>query len=181
MLRTQLAAATLALAALAASGCGSSKSGATTTSAAATTATTTSAEPTTTTPSVTVTNGKSLSLAHWVAAGDAICQRVQNQLATISAHNPTQFERGLPQAAIIYTNEAEDLGKLAPPKTSVHDWETYINDVHLYSEYTNTILQEFKAGHKTISPALQAKLAALQSSEITIGKRYGFKVCSIGE
>jgi hypothetical protein len=94
---------------------------------------------------------------------------------------PGQFERGLPQAAIIYAKEAEDLAKVVPPTTLKKSWEAYINAVHVYGEYTNSLYQEFKAGHKSVSPAIQQNLGALQRTEIGVGKRYGFKWCVIGE
>ncbi len=184
MLHAQLAAVMLALVALAVSGCGSSKSGSTTSASnAATTGSSTTAPSTTptTTSSVKIVVGKPLSLARWVAAGDTVCKRVQSQLASVSVHNRAQFKRGLPQAAIIYANETEDLSKIVPPTASAHDWETYVNDVHVYDEYTNIVLHEFNTGRTTISLPIQRKLLELQNSEVAIAKRYGFKWCTVGE
>jgi hypothetical protein len=179
MSRKQLTAITLALTAIAAAGCGSSKGGSTTT-AASTTAATTSATTPIATPAVTVATGKPLSRAQWVAAGDAICHRLQNQLASVTSDTTTQFERALPQAVVFYAATAEDLSKLIPPKAAAHDWQAYVNDIHLFGEYTNLESRELKKGQKVMAPAVRAKVAQLQTDMISRAKRYGFKWCSIG-
>lgn len=175
MSRKQLPAVTLALTALAAAGCGSSKGGATTT--ASTAAATT---PPVTTSTAPVAAGRPLSRARWIAAGDAVCHRVQNQLASVTSDTPAQFARALPQAAIFYATEAEDLGKLVPPRAMARDWAAYVNDVHLFGEYTTIADEELRKGQRLMSPSLRAKVAALQADMKLRATRDGFKWCAIG-
>jgi hypothetical protein len=177
MLHTQLAALALAVAAVTASGCGSSKT-TTTTTAAQTTASTTTASSTTPTP---VASGAPLSRAQWIAQGDAICERTQDKINTLAARNSAEVIDALPQAAIYYTTEVEDLSKLTPPKSMAHDWEVIINNIHLFGEYTTIVSQNIK-GHRVALPnALRAKVAKIQTNIITTAKRDGFKECAIGE
>lgn len=175
MLHTQVAMLALTVAALATSGCGSSK-----TESTATTTTAASTNPATTT-APTVATGTPLSRTRWIAAGDAICENVQNKLEALKSRTTAQLKRVLPQAAIYYAAEAESLSKLVPPKTMAHDWEQIINDVHLYGEYTSTAVQNINAHHETLTPSFRAKVASIQTNMITTAKRDGFKWCSIGE
>jgi hypothetical protein len=164
----------LAVAALAASGCGSSKTESTTTAAAQATASTTAAAPT-------ITTGAPLSHAQWIAAGDAICEGVQNKLNALKSRTTAQLERVLPQAAVYYAAEAESMVKIVPPKAMAHDWQQIIDDVHLYGEYTSVAVQNIKEHHETLTPSFRAKVASIQTSMITTAKRDGFKWCSEGE
>lgn len=176
MLHTQVVMLVLVVAALTASGCGSSKTESTTT-AAKTTASTVS----TTTPTPTIVTGAPLSHAQWIAAGDAICENVQNKLNALKSRTTAQLERVLPQAAVYYAAEAESMSKLVPPKAMAHDWQQIIYDAHLYGEYTSVAVQNIKEHHATLSPSFRAKVASIQTNMITTAKHDGFKWCSEGE
>jgi hypothetical protein len=173
MLHTQLAALALAAMATVASGCGSSKTGSATTAA--------STSPTTTAPPATVATGKPLSRARWIAAGDAICESTQTKVNALHGRTSAELLRDIPQAAVYYAAEAESMSKLVPPKSMAHDWETIVDDVHVYGEYTNTAIQNAKEHHGLLTAAFREKIAKLQASMIATAKRDGFKWCSIGE
>jgi hypothetical protein len=178
MLHTQLAALALAVAAVTASGCGSSKTGSTTT-AAETTASTASTASVNTTPA-TIATGAPLSRARWIAEGDAICATTNDKFATLGARNNTQFLRALPQAAIYYTSESEDLSKLVAPKSMTHDWEQIVDDIHLTGEYANAVAQDIKANQQQSGVQLLRKAEELRKDTLHIAKRDGFKWCSLG-
>jgi hypothetical protein len=178
MLHTQLAALALAAMATAASGCGSSKTGSATTAAATTTSAITSA---TATQPTKIATGAPLPRAQWIAKGDAICQGVQTKLETVHGRTSAQFSRALPQAGIYYAAEAESLSKLVPPKSMAHDWEQIVNDVHVFGEYTNVVVQNIKEHRVAFPNSLRAKVARIQANMIATAKRDGFKWCSIGE
>lgn len=177
MLHNQVVMLALAVAALVASGCGSSKGGSTTTAAQATASTAAS----TTAAAPTVATGAPLSRTQWIAAGDAICEGVQNKLNALKSRTTAQLERVLPQAAIVYASEAENMGKIVPPKTMARDWQQIIDDVHLYGEYTSVAVQNIKEHHQTFTPSFRAKVASIQTNMINTAKRDGFKWCSEGE
>lgn len=176
MLHTQLAALALAVLAASASGCGSSKTGsATTTTAAQATPTT----PITTTPTK-VAAGAPLARAQWIAAGDAICASTNDKFATLGAHNPGQFVGALPQAAIYYTSESEDLSKLVAPKSMARDWEEIVNDIHLTGEYADAVAQDVKEKQQQTASQMLKKAEALRKETLRIARRDGFKWCSLG-
>jgi hypothetical protein len=176
MLHTQLAALALAVLAASASGCGSSKAGSTTTPAQTTPATTVA-----TTPTIpTTANGAPLTRAQWIAAGDAICANTNDKFATLGAHNGTQFVRALPQAAIYYTSESEDLSKLVAPKSMAHDWEQIVEDIHLTGEYANAVAQDVKEKQEQSASQLLKKAEELRKDSLQIAKRDGFKWCALG-
>jgi hypothetical protein len=179
MLHTQLAALALTVTAIAASGCGSSKSGTTaTTAASTTTAPTTTPAPAT--HSVTLATGKPLSRGRWIAAGDAICERTQDKIETLASRKTPEFAAHLPQAALYYLAEAEDLAKIVPPHSKANDWKQLVNDVYTFSQYTSEAIPYINA-HGKLSPTTIAQTAAIQRSMISIGTRDGFKWCSQGE
>jgi hypothetical protein len=164
MLHTQLAALALAAAAVIASGCGSSKNESTAAS--------------TSTPSTTATaaTGAPLSLARWISEGNAICKNTEAKLATLNAHTQAQLANELPLAASYYTVQAEELAKLVPPKSMAHDWEQIIDDIHLFSEYTDKAAEYIKTAHKVDGPAL-AKATNLQRQVVAMVKHDGFTHC----
>jgi hypothetical protein len=182
MLHTQLAALALAAAAVIASGCGSSKTESTTTAASTTTPTTTpspatASTPTTSTAPVKIATGVALTHTQWIADGDAICVNTQAKLGTLGARTMAALVSELPQAATYEAVEAEELGKLVPPKSMAHDWETIVSGIHLYSEYTNQAAQYIKTTQKIGGTAL-AKADQLELQILETAKRDGFKRCS---
>jgi hypothetical protein len=184
MLHTQLAALALAAAAVFASGCGSSKSESTTTvsattpSTAATTTTAAAAVPPVSTKAVKISTGTPLTHARWVAEGDAICASTDAKLASLGAHTESELASELPQAAVYYTVESEELAKLVPPKSMAHDWAQIVDNLHLFSVYTDQAAQYIKTAHKVESPAL-AKAVQTQKKVLITARHDGFKRCSL--
>jgi len=181
MLQTQLAALAVVATVLVACGCGgSSKSGAstTTTSAAVTASDTTTTTPTSPTTTVKLATGRPLTRAKWIAEGDTICKHVNTEVAAISVVSAAEYGRLLPQIALYYSTEAQELGKLVPPTSMASDGTQLANGLQLLSEYLNRSAREFQAGHNTAGAHLFVTALKIQKQPIAVAKRAGFKMCT---
>jgi hypothetical protein len=181
MLHAQLAALALVTISLAASGCdGSSKSKTTSTAAAATTTSTTAATTTATTPSITVTapTGKPLTRAQLIARADTICAGTNQKLSTISVVDKNEFARVLPQVAIYFSGETNELSKLAPPKSMTQGWTQLLSDFRLYSEYTNTVAKYAQVNNFHSAAPLIHDAEELHQKLVILAKHEGFTHCS---
>jgi hypothetical protein len=175
MSNTRLSVLAVGLAAAVVSACGSAKGGAART-AASSTGPAVSVPASTKTPVVS-TAGAPLPHARWIAKGDAICERALAKVSTLTSRNAAQFIRALPQAAIYYSAEAESLGKLAPPRPRMHDWERIVRDLHLIGEYASAAGRDQRAP-MTVMHDVLSKTSPLQADMIATARRDGFKWCS---
>lgn len=175
MLHIQIAALALAATALVVSGCGSSKA------ASTTTASTTAATSTVTTTPIKLATGTPLTRAQLIAQGDAICASTLTKFGTITVKTKAEFLRVLPEGAIYLTTEAEELGKLVPPASMIHDWTQIVNDIHFASEYTTRSDRYFKEKQANTANQLYAKANKLVKQSRVIAARDGFKRCSSPE
>jgi hypothetical protein len=175
MVHARLTAALLAAATLAVAGCGgSSKTQSTNT---ATTAAATATTPTNGT-TIAVATGRPLTQATWIAKGDAICTSTNHKMAAISIVSLRELARLEPQIAVYSTNEGEELGKLVPPSSAAHDWAHIVNNLRIYSEYTQKVGQEAQANHFSAAGANLKAARKVHLELQAIARRYGFKYCS---
>lgn len=174
MLNTRKIALVLMATTLVAAGCGSSKS--------QTVGTTPSRAPvdTGTTRTAPIVARTPLTRAQFVAQGDAICAATNSKLKALSANSTAEFVRSLPQGAIDYNAEAEDLMKLAPPPVLAHSWSQLVGYVRSVGASTMRIAEYMKE-HQT-KRARQLYRAALQTKAKwqAIAKRDGFRYCPRG-
>jgi hypothetical protein len=179
MLQIQLFALALAAIALAATGCGGSSKSATG-NAAATTPSTARTAPTPTRPAHTIAlaTGTPLTRARWIAKGDAICARVNREVAGTPANSVSDYARLLPQIAAYYSKEATDLSKLVPPTSMAHDGEQIVNGLQLLSEYLSKSGQAFQAGNVSAGSQLFRTALTIQEQPIAVAERDGFKKCT---
>ena len=185
MLHAGLSALALATIVLTAAGCGSSSKSTTGTTAAASTPSTarTASIPTPpaqTLPAHTVklVTGTPLTRARWIAAGDAICARVNRKVAGNPVVTAADYARLLPEFAAYYSKEATDLSKLVPPASMAHDGEQLVNGLQLLSEYLIKASQPYAAGNTSAGRQLFKAALLVQQRPIAVAKRDGFKQCT---
>ncbi|MGA9283821.1 MAG: hypothetical protein WBV85_00090 [Solirubrobacteraceae bacterium] len=186
-----LAILALAAVALAVSGCGkSSKAESTSTSAEntpttqatttqATTSTTPAATKTTSTGEVKLKAGAPLSRAVWIAKGDAICARANIARHAQAAKTEAQIVRLIPQVAAHDHLEAVELSKLVPPANRQSDWKILVGDAQKTSEYAIQLGEYAEAKRYDEAQPLFAAAAKVQEQIEAIGRRDGFKKCSV--
>jgi hypothetical protein len=181
MLRTQLAALTLAVTTLAASGCGGSSKD--TANPNATTGTTTAgatgasvSAPSST--AVKVATGNPLSRTRFIAAADAICAKTNTKLAAVTVITTREFARQLPQVVLYDATEINELSKLVPPTSLARDWSTMLNDFHQFTEYSRTVAKDVQAHNmKAVSPII-VSAQNLRQELNRVATRAGFKHCN---
>jgi hypothetical protein len=181
MLRTQLAALTLAVTALAASGCGGSSKD--TANPNATTGTTTpgATDTSVSAPSSTgikVATGKPLSRARFIAAADAICAKTNTKLAAVTVITTRELSRQLPQVVLYDATETNELSKLVPPTSLAHDWSTMLNDFHQITEYSRTVTKDVQAHNMKAASPIIVSAQNLRQELNRVATRAGFKHCN---
>jgi hypothetical protein len=186
VLHIHLAALALAAFALVVSGCGSSsKSSATTSAANTTTATTTSSTSapttTTTTPVVAVklATGKPLTHTQWLAKGDAICARLNNQLAASGVKSIRELGQVLPQAAAYEHAELAQLVKLVPPAADAKSWQEFLAETQRWAENSTKLGQSAQTAQFSLNEPLVGITRKLHEHLAHRAKHQGFKECSL--
>jgi hypothetical protein len=184
MLLMYLAALALAATVLAASGCGgSSKSGSTSTSASAPTTTTTTASTSTTPPATTTTvkvaAGKPLTHAQWIAKGDAICARLNAELAANTVKSTAEFARVLPVAAADEQAELAQLVKLVPPTSKTKDWQEFLTGTQEWAANSYKLAESSQSGSFTLKAPLVATTRKIHETLAHLAQHEGFKECSL--
>ena len=184
MLRTQLAALTLAATALAASGCGGSSKSTSSSSAATTTTETTASTTAASVPtpppttSVKVATGTPLSRVRFIAAADAICAKTNTKLSAVTVITGKEFARELPQVVIYDATELEELSKLVPPASLAHDWGTILDDFHMYTEDSGMVARDLQTNNRrAIAPTVTAA-QNLHRALDAIAARDGMRHCN---
>jgi hypothetical protein len=172
MSRTQLAAIAVAATALAISGCGgSSKTSATATTTAAST-------PPASTADTAPPNGKPLTRAALIAAGDAICARANAKTIVLQASSIKELARIYPQVAIYHRAEAAELKKLVPPASLANDWSRMISDLERQSRYVNEVARDINKQDERAARHPFEMADTTIGDLIETGKRAGFAHCS---
>jgi hypothetical protein len=185
VLHVSLAALALATTVLAASGCGRSSKPATTTAATSapqtTSSTTVDAEstPTPTVAAVKPAVGKPLSRARWIAKGEAICTRLNAQLAARTVKSPTEFAVVLPQAAAYERAELAQLIKLVPPASEAGDWQKFLTETQQWAENSTKLGQIAQAGKFTLALPLVTTTRKLHEHLAHLASHKGFKECAL--
>jgi hypothetical protein len=175
MLHTYLAALVLAAATLIASGCGSSKTASTPTAATATA--TTSATTSTTNAAA---SNKPLTRAEFIARGDAICEHLNQRLASLTARTQSAFLKALPQAATYEQAEYAELSKLTPPQALAKDWSEFLAATKEWSIDSAKLGEAARtAAGLAGAHALGLETKATHERLAHIAKRDGFKECSL--
>jgi hypothetical protein len=177
MLHIQFLALAFSATALAVSGCGgSSKAGSTATAGTTSATTVAAAPPPIKTTTVKVATGRPLTRAALISRADAICARKNAEIASLSVGNEAEFRRVIPQSAIYYRTESNELLKLVPPASLTSDWSRIINSLHLFNEYVSQVVHASQTGQR-IGPLLHTAELALHPMS-SIARHDGFKQCS---
>jgi hypothetical protein len=187
VLLAYLAVLVLATTALAASGCGGSSittttTDASTTAAPPTTSTATTTAATATAPKVAVVTlaaGKPLTRAQWIARGEAICARLNAQLAANTVKSTSEFARVLPLAAADERTEFTALVKLVPPPSDAKAWQRFLTDTEQWAENSSKLAQSETPGQFTLKVPLVTSTKDLHERLAAIAKRAGFKECAL--
>jgi hypothetical protein len=190
VLQAHLAALALAAITLAASGCGGSKTAATTAAASSTApsipttnSAPTTATSTTTTPTpvvgVKLASGKPLTRAQWLAKGDAICGRLNAQLAATPVKSIQEFTRVLPQAAAYERAELAQLVKLVPPTSKASEWQTFLVNTQQWAENSTRLGQLAQTSPIKLTNPLVTTTRKLHERLAHLAGHDGFKECSL--
>jgi hypothetical protein len=186
VLLAHLTGAAFAVVVLATTGCGnSSKTSTATAASATTTATTTSSTPTASTPTTTtispvvIATGKPLTHAQWLAKGDAICARLNTQLAANGVKSLNEFARVLPEVAAYEHTELTQLVKLVPPPSQREDWQKFLNETREWAENSAKLGQSAQTTQFTLTEPLVVTTRKLHERLARVAKREGFKECSL--
>lgn len=185
MLHVCLTALLLTMITLVASGCGGSSKAEVTTSASSTTTTTTastSAVTPTPTPKVAVVrlaSGTPLTRAEWIKKGEAVCAKLNAQLAANTIRTPSDFARVLPQAAAYERAEFNSLVKLAPPASMSKDWQHFLTATEEWAENSLKVANLATPGNFNINTPLAVATKNIHEHLAAIAKRDGFKECAL--
>jgi hypothetical protein len=167
MLFAQLAALALAVISLVASGCGgSSKTGSTATAAAL--------------PPIpaAATTGKPLTKTELIATADAICAHTNHKLSGLTIVDKNEFARLIPEVAVYFASEAEELNKLVATGAIKPSWATMLKDFYRYGEDVGQVARYDQAKNfKASVPILQTAEALHQELEV-LAKHEGFTNCA---
>jgi len=153
------------------SGCGSSK-----TESASNSASTAAKVPAT--ANVPIATGKPLTRAQLIAQGDAICASAKAKVKTLGGNSNAEVINLLPQAAIYYNAEAENLSKLVPPASLSRDWKKIVDDMESVSQYTNGTARYAKEKQEKTAARLYNQGLKVREHALAIAARDGFKDCS---
>jgi hypothetical protein len=164
MSRTRLAALALAATTLAASGCGG------------TTKSSSQAAPPAQAESHTQTGP--LTRTELIAKADAICSRVNAQLASTAIRSTHDYARLLPQVAAYEQTELAELGKLTPPASMASDWQQILASTRTLAGDTAKIAEYAKSNNLKAARALLTTATTAQQQMLATAKRNGFKDCS---
>jgi hypothetical protein len=182
VLHAHLAAFALVVSALVMSSCGgSSKSGSQTAGAivAAPGSITSSATLSLATVVVKPVAGKPLTHAEWITKGEAICARLNAQLAATPAKSVTEFARALPQAAAYEQSELAQLVKLTPPPSRASDWQQFLTGTREWADDSAKMGASARAGQFNANMPLFQATQKAHEKLAAIAKRDGFKECAL--
>jgi hypothetical protein len=187
MLHTQIVMLALALATtmLVTAGCGNSSKSEPTTTVASTTPSTTATTTTTTSTApakvvaVKVAKGRPLTRGEWIAKGDAICARLNAQLAATKVKTPADFARALPQAASYEHAELIQLATLVPPVSKAKDWQEFLLGTQQWSENSAELGQVAQSPKFTLTGQLVITTKKIHEVLANLAKHDGFKECSL--
>jgi hypothetical protein len=168
----------LALAAttFAASGCGSSSKESSKPTSNEAAQSTTAAAPAS--PSIKLASGKPLTEAQWIVKGDAICARLNAQLAANPVQKTKTFAIVLPQAAAEERAAALAMAKLVPPSSKTADWQAIVAKTQQWAENSATLGRAAQTGTLNLQNPLVQQTTKVRSEAMRIAKRNGFKRCS---
>lgn len=176
MSRIRLSVLALGAVVLAASGCGGSSK----TRSAATPATTApAATPPPAAPMLKLASGTPLTRAEWIAKGDAICNRSNIKISSVTVRAMPEYATALPQIVTYERAEAHELSKLVPPASMAHDWAQIVNGLQLDSNYISTLAGYARENKYSNTNPLVEKANSLHKQIAELAKRDGFTRCSI--
>jgi hypothetical protein len=158
--------------ALVMSSCGSSKTG-----SASNSASTAAKIPAAAT--VPVATGKPLTRAQLIAQGDAICANAKAKIKTLVGNTKAEIINLLPQGAIYYNAEAENLSKLVPPASLSRDWKKIVDDIESVSQYTNGTARYAKEKQEKTAARFYKQSLKAREQALIIAAHDGFKNCSV--
>lgn len=181
-MRTRLSTLVLIATVLTVTGCGggSSSTGSSTASATGTGSTSTATTgASSTSPSTTAATGKALSAPRLVAQADAICGKLNQELAAAKDEYGTQAQaaRVAAQRAGVEQTALNELSKLTPPTAIADDWQQMIADRRALIEDLNKASADATAKDLKAENAVLLVGTGLGPKMLAAADRGGFKGC----
>ncbi len=185
MLSVHIATLVTATAVFIASGCGGSSTTGTTSNtstfskhaAAQTTRSTAATQPKA--ALIAIPLGTPLTRSEWIKKGEAVCSKLNAQLAANTAKSTSEFARILPQAAAYEHTELVTLAKLIPPASMALDWRQFLTETKEWSENSLKIAQATPPGQFKIDTPLAVATKNIHEHLAAIARRDGFKECAL--
>jgi hypothetical protein len=116
-----------------------------------------------------------------IAQADAICKRLNDQIAATSPgkrDSPLQLSRNALQHAALERKAARDLSRLTPPKSLAHDWAQMLAYVRRLSAELATLGRYWKLNETQGIRTLAASKKQVHQKLSAIASRDCFKDCS---
>jgi hypothetical protein len=120
-----------------------------------------------------------LTHAEWISKGEAICSRLNAELAADSVKSQREFGRALPQAAADERAEAIELAALVPPKIEAAGWQQFLTSTQQWSENSAKLGEAARAGIFNTSLPLFRETEKLHAYLTAIVRHDGFKECAL--
>ena len=178
MTRPVLVALAASSIALAAAGCGSSSKANSSTTSTSTPTTAVSSTPASS-ASVTVASGTPLSHSVWITKGDAICARLNAQLASSIIRTMADFKNILPQDVAYERVALGQLAQLVPPAAQAHDWQSLLSNVQGWASASEKLSREMQSSTFKPKSSMFNAAGAYHEAFARISKHDGFRKCSV--
>lgn len=166
----------LAVAALGACGC-SGNTATTSTSASSVTSTSRASTSHVATPRPAAGPGS----AAFIARADAVCRRLNGQLAATAPHQgeaPAALARNALQHAALERRTSSELGKLPPPRALARDWARIVADRRTLAADLVTLARALSSGQSSQTIGVLALKSATHKAMSAIAEHDGFADCA---